>query len=171
MSGILAEIAAAKSLTENLYNFVCRLKNAGLDIGELDLKLRNDWLLLLRYHSILGQRLPLLGGHEICHLRDYFRAISRMLLKCMEKIKRYERKGKLGKTAWCVFGNEVQDAEMKMAEWIGGLMSWAVVVDADQRLLVNMPHDSLQFNPDEQHDYSLRLVDSTDQDGISATAH
>ncbi|KAI4162147.1 MAG: hypothetical protein LQ342_004165 [Letrouitia transgressa] len=92
-----------------------------------------------------------------------------MLLKCTEKIERYEKRGKLGKTAWCVFGNEIQDAEIKMAEWIGGLMNWAVVVDADQRLLVNVPRDSLLFNPDEQHDYGLRQANSTDHGGIGTT--
>lgn len=91
MSGILGEIAAAKTLAENLYNFVCRLKNAGIDIGDLDLKLRNDGLLLMRYHSVLSQRISLLRGHEISHLRDYFRIISRVLLECAKKIEWYEK--------------------------------------------------------------------------------
>lgn len=83
------------------------------------------------------------------------------------------RKGKLGKTIWCVFGNEIQDGERKVAEWIGGLMSWAVVVDADQRILANVPHHSLQFDPHrKQHDHNSQQANSIDDDAtISATGH
>ena len=159
MSGILGEIAAAKSLVEDLYNFVCRVKSAGVDIGDLDLKLRNDRLLLLRYHSVLSQRLSLLHVHEISHLEDYFRAVSRVLLECAKGIERYEKKGKLGKAIWCLFGDELQIRETKVAEWIGGLMSWAVVVDADQRMLAKVPQDPLHLERNrEEHGHNPRLV-------------
>ena len=160
MSGILGEIAAAKSLVEDLYNFVCRLKTAGVDISDLDLKLRNDRLLLLRYHSVLSQRLSLLHVHEIGHLEDYFRAVSRVLLECAKGIERYEKKGKLGKTIWCLFGDELQIQETKVAEWIGGLMSWAVVLDADQRMLAKVAQDPLQLERHrEEHGHNSRQVD------------
>lgn len=161
MSGILGEIAAAKSLVEDLYNFVCRLKSAGVDIGDLDLKLRNDQLLLLRYHSVLSQRLSLLHIHEIGHLEDYFRAVSRVLLECAKGIEQYEKKGKLGKAIWCLFGDELQIQETKVADWIGGLMSWAVVVDADQRIQVKVPQDPLHLERHRnEHGHSSRQIDS-----------
>lgn len=172
MSGILGEIAAAKMLAEDLYNFVCRLKSAGVDICDLDLKLQNDRFLLLRYHSVLSQRLSLLRDHEINHLRDYFRAISRVLLECAKKIEWYEKKSKLGKTIWCVFGDEIQDGERKVAEWIGGLMSWAVVVDADQRMLANVPNNSLQFDAHQRRrDHNSQQTNSTDDYKFSHSGH
>ena len=147
MSGVLGEIAAAKSLAEDLYNFACRLKNAKVDIGDLDVKLQNDRLLLLRYHSVLSQRLSFLRDHEVIHLRDYLRAISRVLLDCVKKVKNYDKQTVWGRSVWCVFGKEIQDCEIKVATWIGGLMNWALVIDADQRMPTNVPHDAFQFHP------------------------
>lgn len=118
MSGILGEIAAAKSLAEDLYNFVCRVKNARVDVGHLDMKLRIDRLLLLRYHSILSQRLSLLRDLKVNHLKDYFRAISRVLLDCVRKVKKYKKQSSCKKPAWYVFENEIRECKSK---WQCGL--------------------------------------------------
>ena len=116
MSGILDEIAAAKSLTADLYNLVCRLKSAGLDIGDLDLRLRNDRLLLSRYYNALSQRLSYLSEQEIKHLRDCFRNISSSLRACAKKLGQYEKKSKLRNALWSCFGKELMDKERKVAE-------------------------------------------------------
>lgn len=133
MAGILGEIAAAKSLLIDLYDFSSTLKSAGADIGGVDLRLWNSWLLLGRYFVVLERRLELLEDREVEHLRQWFCTIKKLVKGCMRTVRGYERRGVLGKLGWGLYGEEVVTMEKKVREMVDGLMGWVVVLDAGHR--------------------------------------
>lgn len=62
--------------------------------------------------------------------------------------------------------------QIKVAVWIGGLMSWAVVIDADQYMPANMPHDALQCHPHLQKGFhNLQQAKLSDDNNLGAFGH
>jgi serine/threonine protein kinase len=118
---IFGGVSAAWSLAKDVRCFVKKLKRAGCDIKDLDLRFNDDVRRLCHCKNVLfsfESRLPKIDAE---HLRDLARKIRRIAASLKRNFETHFHGSRWSRLMWATHGSSIVKAEIDLSFWIARL--------------------------------------------------
>ena len=118
---IFGGVCAAWSLAKDVRRFVKKLKRAGCDIKDLDLRFADDIRRLSHCKSVLLSFENRLPEDDARHLHRIARRIRRIAADLKRNFDRYFRGCRWSRLIWATHGSSISKAEEELAFWVARL--------------------------------------------------